>query len=431
MPSPVQRLLGLPVLLTAVLLSGCRPPAAASGPPPGPPEVAVVTIAPRRLVLTTVLPGRTSGFKVAEIRPQVSGRILRRLFEEGSDVKAGQDLYEIDPAPFQAAVDIAEANLLAAKKAADRARAAVEVSTAAIARAEATLDLARTDRRRLEELFENRAVSASERDRAVTDVAVAEASLRAAKAQVESDRAAVATADAAIGQAEAARNRARIDLGYTSITAPISGRIGPSAVTEGATVTAYQPQALATIHRMDPIYVDVTQSTSDLARLRRELADGRLTREDSDRDHVRLELEDGTRYSRDGTLEFQDVTVDPSTGSVVLRMVFPNPDGTLLPGMFVRAIVVEGVDEKAILVPQPGVARDPKGQPIALVVGADGKVAQRALTLDRAIGAEWRVTEGLAPGDRVIVEGRQKVRAGMSVKVVDAPREEKPTPGRD
>jgi membrane fusion protein (multidrug efflux system) len=393
--------------------------------------VATVTVAPEPVLLTTELPGRTTAFLVSEIRPQVNGLILKRLFTEGSVVKAGQVLYQIDPAPFQAAYDNAAANLAAMRKAADRARAALEASIAGVARQRATLELARTNRRRFEELFNDRAVSASQRDQAVTEAEVAEATLRAAEAQVGSDREAVAAAEAAIQQAEAALETARINLGYTRITAPISGRIGKSNVTEGALVTAHQSVALATIQQMDPTYVDVPQSTTELLRLKQRLEEGRLKRDGKSQDKVRLILEDGIEYPLEGVLQFRDVTVDPSTGSVILRIVFPNPRYVLLPGMFVRALVKEGVNEQAILVPQQAVSRDPKGNPVALIVDAGEKVQQRMLTLDRAIGDKWLVASGLAPGDRVIVEGIQRVRPGASVKVVpsDAGRKEGPETG--
>jgi membrane fusion protein (multidrug efflux system) len=370
------------------------------------------------MVITTELPGRTSANLVAEVRPQVGGIIQKRLFTEGSDVKAGQVLFQIDPAPFQAAYDSAEANLAAVKKAAVRARAALNASLAGVARQQATLAFARTNRERFEELSKEGAVSASQRDQAVAEADVAEATIKAAEAQVESERAALSAAEAAIDQAQAALKMARINLGYTSMTAPISGRIGRSAVTEGALVTAQQPVALATIQQLDPIYVDVRQSTTELLQLRRRLEDGRLHRDAKDRNRVRLLLEDGTKCASEGTLQFRDVTVDPTTGSVVLRVIFPNPKGVLLPGMFVRAVVEEGVNPKALLIPQQAVSRNPKGEPLALIVEAANKVQQRMLVIDRAIGNDWLVSSGLAPGDRVIVEGIQKVRPGVSVKVV-------------
>jgi len=408
----------LMVLSGGLLLAGCD---RGQKPPPRRhviPEVSVVTVKTQKVVLTTELPGRTTPFRIAEIRPQVSGLILKRLFREGSDVKAGQILYQIDPAPFQAALDSAKANLDVARKTADRARAALTAGIANVARLQATLKLALTNRQRFEEAFKSRSVSANQRDQAVTNANVAKATLRSAEAKVESDRAAIASAGAAIQQAEAAVKTARINLGYTKVTAPISGRIGRSSVTEGAIVTAYQPTPLATIQQLDPIYVDVPQSTTELLRLKRSLKNGRLNHDGKNRNKVKLILEDGTTYPLKGTLQFSDVTVDPTTGSVILRMVFPNPKRVLLPGMFVRAVVKEGVDEQAILVPQQGVARDRKGNPFSLIVDTRGKVRARMLTLGRAIGDKWLVSSGLAPGDRVIVEGLQMVRPGMAVKVV-------------
>ncbi|MEW6672600.1 MAG: efflux RND transporter periplasmic adaptor subunit [Thermodesulfobacteriota bacterium] len=414
------KFIAVAAMLSGFLLpAGCKPQNAASRPSQaGTPEVAVVTVRPQPVLLSTELPGRTSPYMSAEIRPQVNGIIHNRLFTEGSDVRAGQHLYQIDPAPFQAALDSAAANLAVAQKGADRARAVLAASLAGIARQKATLDLARTNRQRFEELVKDKAVSASQRDQAVTDADVAEASLRTAEAQVKSDREAVAAAEAAIRQAEAALKTARINLGYTRITAPISGRIGRSHVTEGAIVTAYQPAPLATIQQFDPIYVDVPQATTELLRLQRRLEQGLINRNGSNLNKVQLMLENGALYPLEGTLQFQDVSVDPSTGSVILRMVFSNPNGVLLPGMFVRTVVKEGVNEQAILIPQQAVSRDPKGNPTVLIVDAEDKVRQRMLALDRAIGDQWFVTAGLAPGDRVIVEGTQKVRPGAAVKAV-------------
>jgi len=407
------------VLTGILILGGCGQQTATTGPPKGGlPEVAVVTIQPKRLVITTELAGRTSANLVAEVRPQVGGIIQKRLFEEGADVKAGQVLYQIDPAPFQAAYDNAAANLASTRKAADRARAALRASLAGVTRQQATLDFARTNRGRFEELSREGAVSASQRDQAVTEADVAEATIRAAEAQVESDRAAVAAAEATIDQAEAALVTFRINLGYTRVTAPISGRIGRSGVTEGALVTSQQPVALATIQQLDPMYVDVPQSTTELLRLRHRLEDGRLNNNGEIRNKVRLLFEDDTKYPLEGALQFRDVTVDPTTGSVILRVVFPNPKGVLLPGMFVRAVVEEGVNPKALLVPQQAISRTSKGDPFALIVDAEGKVQQRRLSLDRAIGDAWLASSGLAPGERVIVEGMQKVRPGASVKAV-------------
>jgi membrane fusion protein (multidrug efflux system) len=342
----------------------------------GPPEVSVVTIKTERLVLTTELPGRTAAYRLAEIRPQVNGLILKRAFTEGSDVKAGDLLYQIDPAPYQAAYDQAKA---------------------AVAMAEANLPAVRSREERFKELVASHAVGQQDYDDALAALRQVEAQLAVSKAAMESTK---------------------INLSYTPIKAPISGRIGRSCVTEGALVTAYQPVPLATIQQLDPIYVDVPQSTTELLHLQQRLGDGRLTHDGVNQNKVELIQEDGTSYPLEGTLEFRDITVDPTTGSVILRIVVPNPDSALLPGMFVRAVLKEGVNEQAILVPQPGVSRNQKGDPFALVVDAAGTVEQRMLTLDRAIGNKWLVSSGLAVGDRVIVEGLQRVRPGASVKVV-------------
>lgn len=358
--------------------------AAACGAPPqnpaggAPPEVGVVTLAPERVVLTTELPGRTAPYLVAEVRPQVNGLLQQRLFEEGADVRKGDLLYRIDPAPYQAAVDQAEA---------------------ALAMAEASLPAARSRAERLRGLVASRAVGEQDALDAEAALAQAEASVAAARAAVQS---------------------ARIQLSYTPIRAPISGRSGRSSFTPGALVTAYQPLPLMTIQQLDPIYVDVTQSSAEVLRLRRVLSSGALTRDDQTAQRVRLLLEDGTPYAHEGTLKFQDVTVAPTTGSVTLRMVFPNPDHVLLPGMFVRAVVEEGVDEQAILVPQQGVQRDPRGNALAMVAGADGKAELRELALGRAIGNRWLVMSGLAAGDRVIVDGLLALQPGMPVNPVDA-----------
>jgi membrane fusion protein (multidrug efflux system) len=405
--------------LTGILILGGCGQTTTGGPPQGaPPEVAIVTVQQRPLVITTELSGRTSAHRIAEVRPQVGGIIRKRLFEEGSEVKAGQTLYQVDPAPFQAAVDNAVASLVVTQKNADRARAALQASLANVTRQQATLDLARTNGERFEEAFKEKAVSASQRDQTATEAKVAGTALQAAEAQVESDRKAIAAAEAAVQQAEAALKTARINIGYTTVIAPISGRIGRSGVTEGALVAAYQPMALATIQQTDPMYVDVPQSTTELLRLRLRLEQGQIHRDGRVRNKVRLLLEDDVKYPWEGTLQFRDVTVDPTTGSVILRIVFPNPKGYLMPGMFVRAVVEEGIDREAILVPQEAVSRNPKGEPVALIVDKEGKVQQRMLTLDRAIGNQWLVDSGLTSGDRLIVEGGLKVKPGMPVKVV-------------
>jgi membrane fusion protein (multidrug efflux system) len=375
---PRSKLISIGGVLTGLLiLAGCGQQNSAGGRPPGgPPEVAVVTMQPQRFVITTELSGRTSANMVAEVRPQVGGIIQKRLFTEGSNVKAGQILYKIDPAPFQATLNNA---------------------TAALSRAEANLPAIRLKADRLRELLVDKAVSKQDYDDVAAVLKQTEADIQYGKATVET---------------------ARINLGYTAITAPISGRIGKSSVTEGALVTAYQPVALATIQQLDPMYVDVPQSTAELLRLRSRLEDGRLQRNGEIRSKVRLFTEDNAKYPWEGALQFRDVTVDPTTGSVILRVLFPNPKGVLLPGMFVRAVVEEGVNPKALLIPQQAVSRDPKGNPLTLIVDGQGKVQQRPLVLDRALGDKWLVASGLAPGEQVIVEGIQKVKPGASVKTV-------------
>ncbi len=377
------------LVLLGMLVPGCK---SATAPPPaaGPPEVAVVTIQPERTMLATQLPGRTSAYLVAEIRPQVNGLIRSREFQEGAFVKAGQLLYQIDPAPYEAAYN--------------QAKAAVATAEADLVMAEANLPATRSRAERFKGLVAIRAVGQQDYDDAAAALRQAEANVETRKRVVESARAAVETA--------------RINLAYTPIKSPISGRIGISNITVGGLATAYQPTPLAIVQQLDPIYVDVTQASADVLSLRRRLESGRLKRNGSTQNKVQLFLEDGTPYSLKGTLQFQDVTVDPATGSVRLRMVFPNPRSVLLPGMFVRALIEEGVNEQALLVPQQGVTQDLKGNPVALVVGKDDKVEQRMLTVDRAIGNKWLVTDGLAAGDRVIVEGLQKVRPGVPVRAV-------------
>lgn len=412
-----RNLLFVPIVLACGLwLGGCD--SSKSAPPPSVPEVSTVTVQMEQVVLTTNLPGRTSAYSIAEIRPQVGGIIQKRLFEEGAEIKAGQVLYQIDPAPLQAAYDNAAANLAAARKAIDRARATLEVSRAGVLRQRATLENAILTRKRYEGLLGEGAISASQRDQAATDADVADATLQSTQAQVESDREAVPAAEAAAQQAAAALETARINLGYTRVTAPIAGRIGKSSVTVGALVMAGQATPLSTIQQLDPIFVDVTESSANLLRLKQNLASGRLKGNGPQQARVKLLLEDGTSYPLEGALKFSDVTVEPSTGSFILRTQFPNPQRMLLPGMYVRAIIQEGVVDQAILVPQQSVSRDPKGNPVALVVDGSEKVAQRKIAVDRAIGDKWLVASGLAPGDRLIVEGMQKARPGASVKAV-------------
>ena len=363
------------VLIGFLILVGCGQQKAKGG-PPGPPEVAVMTVQAEKIAITTELPGRTSAYLVAEVRPQVGGIIQKRLFNEGGDVKAGSVLYQIDSATYQAAYASAKA---------------------ALARAEANITATRLRAERYKELVAIKAVSQQDYD----DIT---ATLKQSEADIEAGKAALETA--------------RINLAYTRVTAPISGRIGKSTVTAGALVTASQGSALATIQQLDPVYVDVTQSSTNLLRLQQSMASGKLKLNGSGQAKVRLILEDDTKYPLDGTIQFRDVTVDQTTGSVILRIVFPNPKGVLLPGMFVRAVVEEGVNQKAILIPQQAVSLDPRGNPVALIADAEGKVQQRTLVLDRAIGDRWLVSSGLVPGDRVIVEGVQRAKPGASVKVV-------------
>lgn len=415
-------------LLVVLFFTGCKRKSGNSATPPTP-EVATIIVATKSVELTTELPGRISAYMVADIKPQVSGIIQRRLFVEGTDVRAGEVLYEIDPAPFQAALEQTKAAVAVARENASRAQAALQASTASVARAKASMELAQTNLRRIEELFKDKVVAQSQYDQAVTEASVAEAALQAAEAQRESDQKAVAVAEAALKQAEAALQTAQINLNYTRITAPISGRIGKSNVTEGALVTAYQPLPLATIQQLDPVYVDVMQSITEMMQLKRRLEEGQVKPQGETSNKVKLILDDGRIYPLEGEIQFRDVTVDQSTGSVVIRIVFPNPEGILFPGMFVRAIVKEGVNDQAIMIPQQAVSRDHKGNPYVLLVDQESKVVQRSIILDRAIGNEWLVTAGLSPGEHVVVEGMQKIRPGSAVKEVPFSEASKETSG--
>ncbi|MBI2354510.1 MAG: efflux RND transporter periplasmic adaptor subunit [Deltaproteobacteria bacterium] len=364
-------------LLGGLMMTGCGKKSAANAPPQaGPPEVGVVVVQPQRVPLTTELSGRTSPYEIAEVRPQVSGIILKRIFAEGSDVKAGQVLYQIDPATYQAA--------FASAKAAE-------------ARAEANLIPARLKESRFCDLVKIKAVSQQDYDDVYAAFKQAEADVAATKAAVET---------------------ARINLAYTRVTAPISGRIGRSTVTNGALVTANQPAALATIQQLGSMYVDVTQSSADLLRLKQNLASGLLKNSGTAQARVKLLLEDGSAYPLPGTLKFSEVTVDQGTGSITLRAIFPNPKQTLLPGMFVRAILEEGESPQAILIPQRGVTRNPKGEAMVMAVGAGEKVEPRTIKVVRTVGDSWLVSDGLKGGDRVILEGLQKARPGTAVKAV-------------
>lgn len=362
------------VALAILSVGGCKDSHSHELAQPPPPEIATVTVQPEAIELTTELPGRISALRIAEIRPQVNGILQKRLFEEGSDVKAGQLLYQIDPASFEVSLESAKASL---------------------SKAQANLPSIKLRADRYKELLSARAVSQQDHDDAV-------ASMGQALAEIEYWKAAV--------------QAARINLGYTRVTAPISGRIGRSTVTDGALVTAYQPTPLATIQPLDPIYVDVTQAAADLLRLRRSLDSGQLSSDGKNGKKVRILFEDGTPYPLEGTLQFRDVTVDSTTGSFTLRIVVPNPQHLLLPGMFVRAVVQEGISGQAILVPQQAVTRTPKGEPFAMVVDDAGMVQQRILELNRPLGNKWLVSMGLNAGERVIVEGVMNVRPGAMVR---------------
>jgi membrane fusion protein, multidrug efflux system len=344
-------------VLGLVMLTGCGHKAAPPAPPP--PKVSVVTVQAQAVPITTELPGRVAGYRYADVRPQVNGIILKRLFVEGSEVKAGQQLYQIDPAPYKASYDSA---------------------VAANASARALWE-------RYKPLAEANAVSKQDYDNAV----------------------------ASHLQAQAAMETARINLIYTRVLSPITGHISRSLITEGALVTANQTTAIANVQQLDPVYVDVTQPITTLLRLKREAAAGLLTQNEAGKAQVRLRLEDGSDYAHPGTLEFSEVTVDQGTGSVTLRALVPNPDRLLLPGMFVREEIQEGVRQGAVLAPQQGISHDQKGKPNALVVGPDNTVEVRSLETDRAIGDQWLVTSGLKPGDRVIVEGIQSAKPGAKV----------------
>jgi membrane fusion protein (multidrug efflux system) len=345
-----------------------------SAPPPkGPPEVAVMTLAQQPVSITTELPGRTVPYRIAEVRPQVNGVIQKRLFVEGGQVNAGQQLYQIDPAPFQASLESAQA---------------------ALARAQATATSTRLLAQRYKPLSEARAVSQQDYDNAV-------ASQDQALADVASARAAVDTA--------------RINLAYTKVYAPISGRTGRSSVTEGALVAANQTTALVVIQQLDPIYVDVTQASTVLLDLRRALAQGKLKQTADSQAEAKLILEDGAIYESTGKLQFTEVTVDSGTGSVTMRAVFPNPDNTLLPGMFVRERLEQGIDEHGLLVPQRALTHNQRGEAMVTVVGPDNKAIQRIVKTERAIGDQWLVSEGVTAGDKIIVTGIQGVKSGDTV----------------
>jgi len=362
--------------LLTVVLGACD-----SQPPPmsrtSTPEVTVVTLKGQPVPLTRQLPGRTNPFVVAEVRPQVTGIVKERLFTEGSLVKAGQPLYQLDDATYRADYNSAIAQL---------------------ASAQAAVDIARFNAERAEQLIGSKAISEQELIKA-----------RGTERQAEAD----------VGVAEARVASAEVKLGYARIKSPIDGRIGKSTVTQGALVTADQAAPLATVQQLDPIYVDLTRSASELLELRRELSSGAARKTEGL--PVTIILEDGTRYAHEGELAFTDVAVDPMTGSYALRVVVPNPDSLLMPGMYVRAIVSNAILDRGLLVPQQGIVRDAKGNASAMVVTASETVEQRAVQVTRTIGDQWLVNSGLAEGDRVIVEGLQKIRPGITVVATEAP----------
>ena len=369
------------MLSGSLALTGCDDKPAQQGAQQMP-EVGIVTLKSAPLQITTEPPGRTSAYRFAEVRPQVSGIILKRNFTEGSDIQAGVSLYQIDPATYQATYESAKGDL---------------------AKAQAAANMDQLTVKRYQKLLGTKYISQQDYDTAVATAQQSNAAVVAAKAAVET---------------------ARINLAYTKVTSPISGRIGKSAVTEGALVQNGQTTALATVQQLDPIYVDVTQSSNDFLRLKQELANGKLQQENG-KAKVELVTNDGLKYPQNGTLEFSDVTVDQTTGSITLRAIFPNPDHTLLPGMFVRARLEEGVNPDALLVPQQGVTRTPRGDASAMVVGEGDKVEVRQITATQAIGDKWLVTEGLKTGDRVIITGLQKVRPGVQVKAQEVVSDDK------
>ena len=374
-PKSASRKAVFSLVMAAAALAGCggqQPGQQGMGPVP----VTVVTLKSGAVTLTRELPGRTTPFLIAEVRPQVDGIVKQRLYTEGGSVKAGQPLYQLDDASYAAAYASASASL---------------------ARAEATLVSARLTAARSRELIAINAVSKQDNENASAALQQAEADVAAAKAAEQS---------------------ARVILGYARITAPISGRIGRSSVTQGALVTANQQAPLAIIQQLDPIYVDLTQSSAEWLALQKAVEAGRLRR-DSDLP-VTILLEDGTEYGRNGKLEFSEVSVDPTTGSFALRVAVPNPDHILLPGMYVRAIVRTGVREDAVLAPQQGILRDPRGHTNAMVVDKDDKVEVRPVRVSQAIGDQWLVEDGLVAGDRVIVEGLQKIQPGAPVQPTEA-----------
>jgi membrane fusion protein (multidrug efflux system) len=363
-----------------VALAACQK--GPKGPPPrGAPEVGVIVLQPQRIELTALLPGRTVAFRIAQVRPRVNGIIVKRLFTEGAQVSAGQPLYELDPAPYQAAYDLAQA---------------------AVTKADANALTVGMKYERYQKLAARGDVSLQDKDDVTASMKQSQADQATARANLES---------------------ARINLDYTKVRAPISGRTSTSAFTEGALVTANQVDVLTTVTQTDPINVDLVQPSADVLRLRQQFAEGKLTRADAGSAVVKLQIvDDGSQYAMEGKLQFQGITVSDTTGAITLRAVFPNPEGRLLPGMYVRAVLTQGIDEQALVVPQAAIGRDIRGVAVAMTVGADNKVEQHDVTVAPAGPNQWRVLAGLKAGDRVVVQGLQAARAGSEVKptVLDA-----------
>lgn len=371
----IRLILILGIAAAAVFSSGCGRRRGAMPPMPMS-EVSTITVKAERIVLTTELPGRTTAYLVAEVRPQVGGIIQKRLFEEGNDVKEGDILYQIDPSLYQAIYDRAKAEL---------------------GKAEAKITPLKNKYDRHKVLIETKAISQQDFDNTVAEFKTAEADIQSCKAAVDT---------------------ARINLEYTKVVAPISGRIGKSHVTVGALVTANHLLPLSVIQKIDPIFVDVTQSSANFLSLKRSVTEGLVKNNNVKGAKVKLSYEDGSPYPLNGVMQFSDVSVDQSTGSYILRIVFPNPESLLLPGMYVRALVEEGIIEDAILVPHQAVTRNMRGEPSVFIADASDKVEIRRLSVDRSIGDKWLIKEGLKSGDRVIMEGVQKIRPGMQVKAV-------------
>ena len=368
----LQRAASCFILTSGLLLAGCKDEKKQAGPPPKP-EVDVVVLQTQPVTLTSLLPGRTSPFRTAEIRPQVGGVILKRLFTEGDVVKAGQVLYQIDPAPYEATLMSARAQLL-------KAQAALKTSQATVSR--------------YRPLVTANAISKQDLDNAVGTLGGNQADIASAQATIKS---------------------AQINLNYTRVSSPITGKSGRSSVTEGALVTANQTTALVTVTQLDPIYVDVAQPSTTILRLKREVASGQIKSAGADQIEVHLVLEDGSRYEEAGKLQFSEVTVDQGTGAITLRAIFPNSSALLFPGMFVQEEIAEGVRQDGVLVPQQGITHNSKGEPTALVVGQDNKVDSRVVTTDRAVGDAWLISSGLKAGDRVVVKGVQSAKPGAEV----------------